>query len=364
MLMSRQKNFVAVRAAYYKHTEHTKIVKKRQKVEEKSADGTIVSTTHEVPIQKRYKSAIAELDHVARAGATHSVNINSELSENNITVVAKNSYGLIDAYYKCLERYKKSAKRRFRSDGNTLFEHVVILSEEHVSRLEKIYGEEKIKLEIVKCLKNYTAEYAKIFGFEPLGFSLHLDEGHYDENNNFIRNVHAHVLFFNYDFKNKRSNLKYLMKKGKDLKTGKTNELNENFVACQDLAEDSFKKLKFRRGISKIRTLAINLPKFEFMLRKVYSTQKAYVMLKKQLALVHTSFVKYFPQWLKSLSSDKDTVMYADLAASSLVDLPDLSIGEILPHLTGIESRFSDISDEELITKQITKIKNKRKKYD
>jgi hypothetical protein len=360
--MSRQKNFVAVRAAYYKHTEHTKTVKKRQKVEEMGADGTIVLTTHEIPIQKKYKSAIAELDHVARSGATNSVNINSELSENNIIVVAKNSYGLIDAYYKCLERYRKTTKRRFRSDGNTLFEHVVILSEDHVSRLERIHGEEKIKFEIVKCLKSYTAEYAKQFGFEPLGFSLHLDEGHYDKNHNFVRNVHAHVLFFNYDFNNKRSNLKYLMKKGKDPKTGKTNELNENFVACQDLAENSFKKLKFRRGISKIKTLAKNLPKFEFMLRKVYSTQKVYVILKKQLASVHTSFVKYFPQWLNSLSSDKDTVMYADLAASSLVDLPDLTIGKILPYLTDIESRFSDISDEELITRRINK--NKRKKYE
>lgn len=360
--MSRNKNFVAVRAAYYKHTEHTKTVVKRQSIKQRNGDGSISVTTHQVPIQKTYKSAVAEIEHVSRTGATNSINVNSQYSNNNAIVFANGSISLIDAYYRCLDRYKELTKRRFRSDGNTLFEHIVILSEGHVSRLEALYGKEKIKAEIVKSLKNYAASYAAQFGFEPLGFSLHLDEGHYDENNNFIRNVHAHVLFFNYDFKNKRSNLKYLMKKGKDPVTGKTNELNENFVACQDLAEKSFKKLKFRRGISKIKTLAINLPKLEFMVRKVKSARQAYVLLMKKLAYAHSSFVRYFPQWLKSLSNDTDTVMYADLAASSLFDLSDHTIDEILPHLTDLESSLSEMSDEELISKQINK--NKRKKYD
>lgn len=296
------KNYVAVRTAYYKHDKLTKSVKKSHQYKSKESDKTSVVTDTEFT-DKTYKSALAEFDHVLRLGKTNSVNVHDKYSHLNVTVSPKNCDSPLDAYFKCRNKYKEITGRNCRNDMNCLFEHLIILSEEHVTHLEKTLGREKATKAIVTCLSNYSKRYAEEYGFTNLGFSYHLDEGHYDENGIFVRNVHAHVMFFNYDFKNKQSNLKHLMNKGKNKKTGKTNELNENFVAIQDLAYECFKEggLNFKRGKSKLLTMAKYLPKHQY-LQKVISKRKSELKnLLNDINQHRLDFEKYFTNWFKSL---------------------------------------------------------------
>ncbi len=221
-----RKKFVAVRAAYYKHQALTKEVKTNHKIQRKSKDGSNETVVEPTTVVKKYKSAIAEFEHILRTKNTNSVNVFPEFTKNNIVFSPKGSASPLDAYYKCREQYKKVVGRKCRQDMNTLFEHVVVLSEEQVAYLEKKYGKEKVNKKVVELLQNYANSYAEKYGFFFCGGAYHADEGFYDDNGTFKRNVHAHIMFFNYDFKAKQSNLKHLFKKSINPKTGATNELN------------------------------------------------------------------------------------------------------------------------------------------
>ncbi|MBA6250986.1 hypothetical protein [Colwellia sp. MB3u-55] len=296
------KNFVAVRTAYYKNNSLKKRIKTSHQYQSKKSSGDVKTTVNSEFTEKTYKSALAEFDHVLRLGKTNSVNVHDEFSHHNVTVAPANCDSPLDAYYKCRDKYKEINGRSCRKDMNSLFEHVVIFSEERVLELEKTLGRDKATKAIVTCLKNYSKQYAEKYGFTSLGFSYHgFDEGHYDDDGKFVRNVHAHIMFFNYDFKNKKSNLKFLMNKGKDPKTGKTNELNENFVAIQDLAYESFKVLKFNRGKSKLLTLAKYLPKHQFLKNKISNKKSELKKLLKDINQHRTKFENQFSLWLQNI---------------------------------------------------------------
>jgi len=296
-----RKNFAIVRTAYYKHDQLTKNVKKSHKYQSKKKNKSVSTVVNSEVTERTYKSAIAEFDHVLRLGKTNSVNIHDEFSHLNITISPNDCDSPLDAYYKCRDKYKEINGRSCRSDMNSMFEHVVVLSEAHVMHLEKTLGQEKATKAIVTCLKNYSKQYAEQCGFTNLGASLHFDEGHYDDNGKFVRNVHAHVMFFNYDFKNKKSNLKFLMNKGKDPKTGKTNELNENFVFIQNLCYLCFMPLKFSRGRSKLLTLSKYLPKHAFLKKKITDKKSELRNLLKDINQHRTKFENQFSLWLQNI---------------------------------------------------------------
>ena len=165
----------------------------------------------------------------------------------------------------CMTQYKAVSGRKPQDKMNVLFEHVVVFSEDQFK--ERKPG----KKEFDECMRSYIKSIHAEFGFQPLGYELHLDEGHTDEKTGeFKRNIHAHVYFFNYDFKKKKAPLRDLMKKGKD-ENGKTLPLNHNFVRMQDLAGMAFKPLGFRRGISKGERNRKHLDKDTFVVSKKLS---------------------------------------------------------------------------------------------
>lgn len=323
------KNYVAVRTAYYKHHKLSKKVKKRDTYKSKGRSNKTSDVTATAVVDKTYKSAMAEFDHVLRLGKTNSVNVHDEFSYLNVTVSPKNCDSPLDAYFKCREKYKSVTGRNCRNDMNTLFEHVVVLSSSQVHVLEEKLGREKATKAIVTCLKNYSKRYAEECGFTNLGFSYHAaDEGHYDEHGIFVRNVHAHVMFFNYDFKNKQSNLKHLMKKGKNSKTGKTNELNKNFVFIQDLAYECFKPLNFNRGQSKLLTMAKYLPKSQY-LEKILSDKKSEIKnLIRDINLYRTNFEKRLKDWFKSLWNQQleEEILQEQMLDEALIKIVDKNI--------------------------------------
>ncbi|MCU8103993.1 plasmid recombination protein [Shewanella sp. SM101] len=197
-------------------------------------------------------NAVALLDHVhaLRQGATRSPNVQPEYIHNNVGLYAYGCTDGISAFERACERYKTVTGKKIRSDFNALFEHVVVLSESQYSLIEEKIGQEKTRIRVLNGLKRYAKSIKIEFGFEPLSIDLHLDEGHYDLSGKFIRNVHAHITFFNYDFQKKVAPLRHLMVKGKN-DSGRTLKLNPNFEKMQDLVSDSFRNLGFIRGESK-----------------------------------------------------------------------------------------------------------------
>jgi hypothetical protein len=207
-----------------------------------------------VAVKTRYykrEAANAVLDHAnaLRNGFTRSENIYPMFSSKNASLYPKGCSSGIEALEKACLRYKEVTGKKVRSDFNVLFEHVVVLSESHYSKLEKIWGVEETKKRAMKFLVAYAKEIKREYGFEPIGIEQHFfDEGHYDTNGKFIRNIHAHF-FFNYDFFRKVAPLRHLMLRGKN-EHGRTNKFNPNFEKMQDIAAKVFAPLKFKRGVS------------------------------------------------------------------------------------------------------------------
>lgn len=82
------------------------------------------------------------------------------------------------------ETIKKVKGRTRRADKkNTLVEAVVVIS----------------STTTFKELELLSLEYEKILGFKCLQIALHRDEGHFDKENQFIVNHHAHFSFFTLD---------------------------------------------------------------------------------------------------------------------------------------------------------------------
>ena len=199
------KKFAAVRTAYYKDQALTKSVKNNLWINEKQKNGSIKRVKKTITVTKSYKSAISEIEHILRTGNTQSANVFDEYTPNNITTTLKGSSDPLDAYFKLKEKYKAVTGKKCRTDMNTLFEHVIILSDDYVRHLEDTLGTKKAHQKINNCIRAYCKSFSEEFGFSQIGFSTHLDEGHEitDENGRkkFKRNYHCHALFFNYDFK-------------------------------------------------------------------------------------------------------------------------------------------------------------------
>lgn len=219
--------------------------------------------------------AVLDHAHALRSGFTRSQNVHPEFSHLNHGYYYQGASSCCDALDLMLEKHKQVTGKKVRSDCNVIFEHVVWLSENQYSRLEQHYGAERIRDAFLARLRVYAQSIRKEFGFEPLGIDLHFDEGHYcDNQKRFIRNIHAHVQFFNYDFEKHIAPLRHLMNKGKDHK-GRTNALNPNFVRMQDLVAEPFKNMGFERGESKLITGHEHQNKELFVLNKLKAAQQA-----------------------------------------------------------------------------------------
>ncbi len=237
-------------------------------------------------------SAWAVLDHAhaLRAGFTHSQHVHPEFSHLNSGYYYHGASSCAEALELMLEKHKQVTGKKVRSDCNVLFEHVVWLSEHQYSLLEQKYGRERVRDAFLARLKVYAESVRQEFGFEPLGIDLHLrDEGHYEEQDDpneigvkgeqfgqngsrFVPNIHAHLQFFNYDFKKRVAPLRHLMNSGKD-ESGRTNALNPHFVRLQDLVATPFKNMGFERGESKLVTGREHEAREEFVLSKLKAKQ-------------------------------------------------------------------------------------------
>jgi len=161
------------------------------------------------------------------------------------------------------EAYKKILGKNPRSDFNCYLEGVLAFSNE---KFQKSYNENPLDFE--RALTESLERISKTFGFTGLGWSLHVDEGHKQEDGTIVLNPHAHLSFFNYDFENRKSTFKKLKKK--------------DFSKMQDICGEVFKELGFERGISKEITKKKHLEKSEFVAQKKKENLKHWKELERR----------------------------------------------------------------------------------
>jgi hypothetical protein len=207
---------------------------------------------------KYYKNSnVGEIDHVLR---------NMAINVNAIQYLTKNNFGfcfggddLITHYKNKLEEAKKANKLALQNNSNTFIDSVLIFDS---MQFEKCLNDGK-KNEIEQATKDFMNEYKNLYGFEPIGFEFHLDEGttigfdkyerlDTEEQKKYIpidnpdedftteyikKNIHAHAVFLNYDFEKNKSCLRNMRKK--------------DWENSQDLLHKHFKKFGFDRGEKK-----------------------------------------------------------------------------------------------------------------
>ncbi len=235
------KNFVSVNCKYYKHS-----------------------------------NASGELGHVDR------------LFHENINSFAEYTKYNFGSEFCSFEKYKEINQRRInvtgkniRKDSNTYLDFVVAFSLHQWELLEKKHGIIKLQKAMKIMMKNFMAEMKKEHGLEPISNKFHLDEGHIKqlkayqnqqerikngllkedeviiEKSSLIRNIHAHVTFYNFDFKQKKSPLRKMTK--------------STFSNFQDIAGRSFNKAGFYRGVAKELSKKSHSEKIGFVEQKLKS---------------------------------------------------------------------------------------------
>lgn len=222
---------------------------------------------------KYYKdsNASGEMGHVLRSFRDNKNTI-EELSVNNFGFCFDAEKDIFSSYKDKLKDAKTSNHRAIQKNSNTFIDSVLIFDRELFDSLI----EENRQDEIVEATKNYMNDFKEKYGFEPIGFEFHLDEGteisskHFEElseeeqkeykivhsenlgEETYIKhNYHAHAIFLNYDFDRKKSCLRSMTK--------------EDWSNSQDLLHKNFKRLGFDRGESKLITKNEHKEKIDYV---------------------------------------------------------------------------------------------------
>lgn len=242
----------------------------------------------------------------------HGFRVGAHAKNENVTFPESSKYNILKEFCSFDEieaRHKETAGRKPAANRNAVFEHVLVFSADQFLNV-------KSTKKHAEAIEEYIKKINKEFGFEAMSYALHVDEGHPKNGNK--RNFHAHIYFYNYDFKLKKAPLRELMIKGKNEK-GQTNKKNPNFVKMQDLASDSFSALGYKRGIS---TDTKHLNKQEFIADKI---EKKFKNLVKSVGKKVSGWLSKIENKTQSLEIKDDTEVedFADDAAFSLDNLED-----------------------------------------
>lgn len=213
----------------------------------------------------KHSNSSGELGHVIRSFLKNK-NAFEELTKNNFGFVfGENNLNLEQQYILKLEQAKRNNKKVFQKNSTTYIDSVIILDSKKFFECEK--------KDIEEATKAYMLEFKEKYGYEPIGFEFHLDEGTKikkddfekltnEEKSYFVKfnnsedeyiknNIHAHAIFLNYDFDEK--------------KTCHRNMRIKDWEDTQDLLHKHFKHLGFDRGISKKLTKAEHTEKEDYL---------------------------------------------------------------------------------------------------
>lgn len=217
---------------------------------------------------KYYKNSNAqgEIGHVQRVFAENT---------NQIKSLAKNNFGCgFDIYEKYKATYKQVEEikgKKIQKNSNTFMDGVLSFSRD---QMEKMMEKPNWKKDFSEHIEKYMEDVKEKTGLEPLGWEMHMDEGHKDPETGEIKvNYHAQLIFFNFDFKTNKAPLRDLMgRKGDSI-----------WSKLQDVAADRFKDLGFIRGISADMTKAEHKEKDAYIRAKNKELEQKLEQLEEDL---------------------------------------------------------------------------------
>ena len=245
--------------------------------------------------------AKGEMTHVMR-GFEHDKNVIApELTKSNFGHKAEH----IQA------KYEKALKAMPEKTKNSLIDSVLVFPLDQLKEMKKEHPKE-LREKIHKAINDMMKEMQNEFGFEPLGYKMHLDEGHYDEDGNIELNPHAHMLFANIctqditltktkkvtqkgadgkALRDPKNPIKYLYELDEfgDIKTEtidiklkgraplslhQTRGKDSIWSRQQDIAAKHLKQYGFERGLSKEITGAVHQKKVNYVSRKLSEKER------------------------------------------------------------------------------------------
>jgi hypothetical protein len=206
---------------------------------------------------KYYKtsSASGELGHVNRV---------FKENKNCFPELTKNNFGDDNIEKKFLDVLKKCETqkgKKIQKNSNTYIDNIVAFSRPQIENLQKTNPDDWQE-KMTECFRDLGEKIKDKYGFEPVGFNFHADEGHLDPETGILKhNYHAHLITFNYDFKTGKAPLRGMKK--------------NDWSKIQDLAGEAFKNLGFVRGEPKITDKKDHLQKEQYVHEKQKEMEKA-----------------------------------------------------------------------------------------
>lgn len=202
---------------------------------------------------KYYKNsnAAGEIGHVQRVFAENTNQIKQFAADNFGC-----GYNIYDRYKEVFKQVEDIKKKKIQENANTFMDGVLSFSRD---QMLEIMQDPDWKTSFSNHINDFMQDVKEKTGMEPLGWEMHMDEGHKDpETGEYKMNYHAQCIFFNYDFKTNKAPLRDLMgRKGESI-----------WSKLQDTAAQRFEDLGFVRGVSADMTKAKHQEKDDFIASK------------------------------------------------------------------------------------------------
>jgi hypothetical protein len=159
-----------------------------------------------------------------------------------------------------VQEAEKRKGKKFQINSNLYLDTVLVLSRELVEQLQNDLGD-NFESSLRSCISDFEQRFKDAYGFTPVGYSFHGDEGHvHPVTNEVIRNYHFHVISLNFDFLTNTQPLRKM-------------QLGD-WSVVQDLAGHAFSSLGFVRGESKSKTKKKHLDKNSFIEQLLLEKEK------------------------------------------------------------------------------------------
>lgn len=202
---------------------------------------------------KYYKNsnAAGEIGHVQRVFAENTNQIKQFAADNFGC-----GYNIYDRYKEVFKQVEGIKKKKIQENANTFMDGVLSFSRD---QMLEIMQDPDWKTSFSNHINDFMQDVKEKTGMEPLGWEMHMDEGHKDpETGEYKMNYHAQCIFFNYDFKTNKAPLRDLMgRKGESI-----------WSKLQDTAAQRFEDLGFVRGVSADMTKAKHKEKDDYIASK------------------------------------------------------------------------------------------------
>lgn len=202
---------------------------------------------------KYYKNSNSSggIGHVQRVFAENRNSI-KEFQNNNFGC----GFDILDKYNETYKKVEEIKGKKIQKTANTYMDSVLIFSQNQVEELMK---KPNWKADFSQHINDLMQDMKNETGLEPMGWEMHMDEGHKDPTTGkYVMNYHAHLIFYNFDFKTNKAPLRELMGRKSDSIWSK----------LQDVAANRFADLGFIRGVSAEMSKVKHLEKDDYVAAK------------------------------------------------------------------------------------------------